>query len=307
MKKLLFIFNPLSGKGLIKNRLLEIINIFTKAGFEVTAYPTQHALDGYDKVCEADGLYDMIVCSGGDGTLNEVISAAKTHRNSRPKIGYIPAGSTNDFAGSLGIPKDMVKAARQIADGEVFQCDLGRMNGRYFNYIAAFGLFTEVSYKTPQSAKNVLGHQAYILESLRSLSKIQTYDMTVSCNDMEFSGRYIYGMVANSQSVGGFKGITGRNVNMNDGLFEVALVREPKNPLELQQVVAGMFSKNQESPMVDRFKTDRIVFDSRDSVAWTIDGENGDEHQHVVITVVPKAIDIIVQPEKQPESRHRAR
>ncbi len=295
MKKMLFVFNPHSGKALIKNKLFDIINIFTEAGYEVTAYPTQRALDGYDKICAADGLYDVIVCSGGDGTLNEVISAAMTHRLARPVIGYIPAGSTNDFARTLGIPKNMIKAAENIAHGRVFSCDLGSMNGRYFNYIAAFGLFTDVSYKTPQNVKNVLGHQAYILESLKSLSKVQVYNLVIHSNDMVLKGEYIYGMIANSDSVGGFRGITGKNVDLHDGLFEVALVKNPKTPLEMQQIVAGLFSKSQESPMVERFKTNRILIESDTSVAWTLDGENGDSHQRVEISVVEKAIDIIVE------------
>ena len=135
MKKLLFVYNSHSGKGLIKNKLMEIIDIFTRNGYMVTAYPTQHAMDGYDRVCEADGLYDMIVCSGGDGTLNEVISAMMTHINERPVLGYIPAGSTNDFASTLGIPKNMIKAAAKISDGKVMSYDIGIMNGRYFNYV----------------------------------------------------------------------------------------------------------------------------------------------------------------------------
>lgn len=259
----------------------------------MTVCPTQHAMDGYDKVCEADGRYNLIVCSGGDGTLNEVISAVMTHCMAKPKIGYIPAGSTNDFAKSLGIPKDMVKAAKLISNDNSFLCDIGVMNGRFFNYVAAFGAFTDVSYKTPQSMKNVLGHQAYIVESLKSLSKIKAYNMKVTCNDITITGNYIYGMVANSKSVGGMKGITGKNILLDDGLFEVILVREAKNPLELQQIVAGLFSKNQDSPMVDRFKASKVIFESDKSISWTLDGEYADDHQLVEIDVCPKAINII--------------
>lgn len=293
MKKLLFVYNPHSGKGLIKNKLCEILDIFAKAGYEMTVCPTQHAMDGYDKVCGADGRYDLIVCSGGDGTLNEVISAVMTHCMAKPKIGYIPAGSTNDFAKSLGIPKNMVKAAKLISNDNSFLCDIGVMNGRFFNYVAAFGAFTDVSYKTPQSMKNVLGHQAYIVESLKSLSKIKAYNMKVTCNDITITGNYIYGMVANSKSVGGMKGITGKNILLDDGLFEVILVREAKNPLELQQIVAGLFLKNQDSPMVDRFKASKVIFESDKAISWTLDGEYADDHQLVEIDVCPKAIKII--------------
>lgn len=293
MKKLFFVYNPHAGKGMLNNKLAEIINIFTKAGYLVTAYPTQRALDAYDKVCASDGKYDVIVCGGGDGTLSEVIAAIMTHTMAKPYLGYIPAGTTNDFATTFSIPKQPIKAAQKVVDGEPISYDIGKMNGRYFNYIAAFGLFTDVAYKTPQNMKNVLGHQAYVLESLRSLNNIVSYNMTVKFNDIEVKGDFIYGMIANSDSVGGLKGITGKNVEVNDGLFEVALVKEPLNAIELQQVVAGVFSKNQESPMVLRFKTNHVVFESRNPVEWTLDGEYGDAHERVDISVVDKAIKII--------------
>lgn len=293
MKKLLFVYNPHSGKGQIVGKIGTIVEILTKAGYFVTIYPTQRALDGYDIVCAADGQYDLIVCSGGDGTLNEILSATMTHIHGKTPIGYIPAGSTNDYARTLGLPKNLIKAAEVIAEGNIISCDMGRMNGRYFNYIAAFGLFTEVSYSTPQNVKNVLGHQAYILESIKSLTRIKNYNMTVTSNDMTFSGEYIFGMISNTDRVGGFKGITGKTVDLNDGLFEVTLVKSPKTPIELQQIVAGMFSKSQKSNMIERFKTNRILIESEESITWTLDGENGDAHQRVEITVIENAIRII--------------
>ncbi|MGN0375388.1 MAG: diacylglycerol/lipid kinase family protein [Butyrivibrio sp.] len=293
-ERMLFVFNPYSGKSQIKNKLLDIINIFTRADYEITIYPTQRALDAYDRVCAADGKYDCIVCSGGDGTLNEVIAAVSRHRLSRPRIGYIPSGSTNDFAATLGISKNMIKAAYSIATGTQFPCDIGKFNDRYFNYVAAFGVFTEVSYTTPQNVKNVLGHQAYVLESLKSISKITSYYMEVKDGDHTIAGNFIYGMISNSESVGGLKGICGSGVSLNDGLFEVALVREPKDAVDLQLIVAGLFSKKEENPMIERFKADHLVIESDVSVGWTLDGENGDSHQRVEINVIPKAVDIII-------------
>lgn len=294
MKKMLFVYNPFSGKAQIKNKLNEIVNIFTRAGYLVTIYPTQCVNDGYERVLEAEGQYDIIACSGGDGTLNEIISAVMQYKESKPKVGYIPAGSTNDFAKTLGIPKNMIKAADKIAEGDGFACDIGMFNKRYFNYVAAFGIFTEVSYTTPQSTKNILGHQAYILESLKSISKIKSYDMRVKCNDEVFEGRYIYGMVANSESVGGIKGITGRDISLNDGMFEVVLVYEPNNPVELSQAVGGLFSKADDSPMVLRIKTDRVEFECDEAVPWTLDGEDGDNHETAVIDILRKAVEIVV-------------
>ena len=294
MKKMLFVFNPHSGKALIKNKLLDIVNIFTGAGYEITIYPTQRALDGYDRVCEADGKYDLIVCSGGDGTINEVLAAVMQLRKEKPVIGYIPAGSTNDFARSLGIPTDMIKAASLIENGKTCNCDIGCMNGHYFNYIAAFGLFTEVSYKTPQAIKNILGHQAYFLESVKSITNIKTYEMEVYCDEGVYIGRYIYGMISNSTSIGGFKGISGREVALDDGKFEVVLVKAPEDFLQLNEAVLAVFGgRYVESDMVIRFKTSHMVMVAKEAVAWTLDGENGDEHERVEIDVIPNAVKII--------------
>lgn len=303
MKKMLFVFNQYAGKGLIRSRFLDLVNIFTEAGYMVTAYPTQKARDGYEKVRAADGVYDMIVCCGGDGTLNEVIAAVMTYRSALPQIGYIPAGTTNDFAKSLGIPVDMRKAAKLIAEGNAITCDLGKFNGRFFNYVAAFGIFTESSYRTPQNMKNVLGHQAYVLEAMKDLKQIKSYEMSVSNDDIRMQGKYIYGMVSNSRSIGGLKGITGKDVVMDDGFFEVVLIKEPQNAIDLQQIVAGLFSKNTDTPMVDRFKTSRITFTSKEPVGWTIDGEDGHEHRKAEITVVPKAIKVIAAPVKEKAPR----
>lgn len=304
--KMLFVFNPCSGKGQIKNKLMEIVSIFSRAGFDITIYPTRAAMDAYERVCEADGKYDCIVCSGGDGTLNEVIAAVNRHRLSRPRIGYIPTGSTNDFASTLGISKDMCRAACSIAAGATMAVDIGKFNERFFNYVAAFGLFTDISYKTPQNVKNVLGHQAYILESLKSISKIEAYGMIVKNGEQIIKGNFIYGMIANSESVGGFKGVSGKHVLLNDGLFEVVLVREPKNPMDLQMIATGLISREEENPMIERFKTDHMVIESEAAVAWTLDGENGNSHEKVEISVIPKAVDIIV-PQRTLTANHKMR
>lgn len=297
MKKMYFVFNPHSGKAMIKNKLLYIVDRFVKAGYEVTVYPTQKPGDAYDKVIESEGKYDVIACSGGDGTFNEVIAGVLSYKNQedKPAVGYIPSGTTNDFAVSLGIPKDMKLAADHMMEGSPFKCDIGSMNGRYFNYVAAFGIFTDVSYDTPQNLKNALGHQAYIIEGIKRLPAVRAYQMKVTCNGETVEGRFIYGMVSNSKSVGGIKGIGGKNVKLDDGKFEVSLVKEPKNPIELQQAISGLLNQKKHSPMVKTFRTDTVVFESTEKVNWVVDGENGGEHDRVEIGVNHQAIDIIVK------------
>ena len=193
-KKLLFVFNPCSGKAQIKNQLLDIVDTMVKADYEVTIYPTQCAGDAKEKVEAYAGNYDLVVCSGGDGTLDEVVTGMMQCKAKVP-LGYIPAGSTNDFASSLGIPKDMEKAAEAAVTGKPFPCDVGLFNGDYFVYVAAFGLFTEVSYKTSQEWKNVLGHAAYILEGAKCLHDIPSFMMQVEYNNMRIQDEFIYGMI----------------------------------------------------------------------------------------------------------------
>ena len=203
MKKMLFIVNPRSGKGQIKNNLLEILDIFNKAGYEPTMHITQSVLDAKETVKAKAADYDVVVCSGGDGTLNETVSGLMEEGIEIP-LGYIPAGSTNDFASSLRIPRNMKKAAQLITEGRLFQCDVGTFNERYFNYVAAFGAFTEVSYATPQQMKNVLGHQAYILEAMKKLMSIKPATMILEHDGGRIEGEFLYGMISNSTSVGGF-------------------------------------------------------------------------------------------------------
>ena len=184
MKKLLFLFNPHAGKAQIKNKLLQIVDIMVKGGYDVTIYPTQAREDAFRMVYDRAAEFDRIVCSGGDGTLDEAVSGMILSGNKIP-LGYIPAGSTNDFANSLKIPKDMVKAAEIAISGEPFACDVGMFNEEPFVYVAAFGIFTAVSYKTSQEWKNILGHAAYILEGVKSLTEITSYRLRVECEDAQ--------------------------------------------------------------------------------------------------------------------------
>ena len=240
MKKLLFIYNPNAGKGLLKPRLSDIFDIFVKAGYEVTVYPTQKYRDGYRKVADFTGDYDLLVCSGGDGTLDEVVTGMMQRENKIP-IGYIPTGTTNDFAKSLHIPRELLKAADVAVNGEIFSCDVGRFNKDIFVYIAAFGLFTDVSYQTKQEIKNVLGHLAYVLEGTKRLFNIPSYNIRVTHDGEVIEDEFIFGMVTNSRSVGGFKNMVGKKVVFDDGEFEATLIKKPKNPLELQGLFLPLF------------------------------------------------------------------
>ncbi len=293
-KKLLFVFNPFSGKGQIKNRLMNLVDQFVKNGYEVTVYPTQKPQDAMELVQREAGRFDLVVCSGGDGTLDEVVSGMMK-RNKKVPIGYIPSGSTNDFAGSLKIPKNMDKAAQVIMGGVPFACDIGSFNGEYFVYIAAFGLFTDVSYATRQELKNRIGHVAYIIEGVKRIASIQSFHLQISAGDQEIEDEFIYGMITNSTSAGGFKNIKKKNVKLDDGMFEVTLIKMPKNPIELNEIIRSLTNLIDDTELIYTFKTDRLMVKSLEKISWTLDGEYGGEHLEALITNQKQAVEIIVR------------
>lgn len=294
MKRLLFIYNPHAGKELLKPKVSDIVDIFVKAGYEVTIYPTQSYRDAYRKVKEYEaGTYDLIVCSGGDGTIDEVVTGMM-RRETRDPIGYIPTGTTNDFARSLHIPKGLLEAADNAVNGVVFPCDVGRFNKGIFVYIAAFGLFTDVSYETDQNMKNVLGHLAYILEGAKRLFNVPSYHMIVEHDGEVLEGEFIYGMVTNSRSVGGFRNMVGKQIVFDDGLFEVTLIKAPKNPIELQEIIAALLIEQIDTKHMYTFKTGKITFESVEEISWTLDGEFGGEHDYVEIENLQKQLEIMV-------------
>lgn len=294
MKKMLFVYNPKAGKAQIRMKLSDIIQIFSGAGYEVTIFPTKASGDARKIVEKKAEKYDLLVCSGGDGTLDEVVTGVmKLDR--RIPIGYIPAGSTNDFANSLHIPKNMLQAAKDIVSGQYYACDAGTFNTDNFIYIAAFGLFTDVSYETNQEMKNVLGHMAYILEGVKRLSTVKSYHVKVTCGERTIEDDFMFGMVTNSLSVGGFKRITGKYVELNDGEFEVTLIKKPKNPLELNQIMAALLNRDIDTDSMYCFKASCIHFESKENLAWTLDGEFGGEHKEVLIENREKALDFMVK------------
>lgn len=297
-KKMLFVFNPKAGKGKIKTHLLDIVDIFSSHNYEIIIRSTQAPRDAYEKAKEYADSVDLIVCSGGDGTLDEVVTGIMEVDSSVP-IGYIPAGSTNDFANSLFMPKNMIRVAEMIMAEELYRCDIGRFNQKTFAYVAAFGLFTDVSYETDQDLKNVLGHVAYVLEGVKRLFDIKSYHMKVSSEEVQVEDDFIVGMITNSRSVGGFKNLTGKNVDMNDGFFEVTLIVHPKNPLQLQEIMTALVMAEDNTDMIYSFKTRQLTIETDEEVPWTLDGEFGGNHSYVEIENRHKALNLYLQSSKK--------
>ena len=294
---MLLIYNSRAGKGSFLARLPEVIDMFVKGGFRVEVYPTQAAGDAIEKVSHIPGYISLVVAAGGDGTLDEVVTGLLKSGRDVP-LGYIPVGSTNDYAASLKLSFNVLEAVGDILGGEPQAVDMGEFNNEIFVYVAAFGAFTDVSYDTNQDMKNLFGHIAYIMEGVRRIGDIKSYDLRVEVDGELHEGSYIYGMVTNSVSVGGFKGITGKNVLMDDGVFEVLLIHTPKNVLELQEIVTTLLSGNMDSSLIEFYRTDQVRFWSKEEISWTMDGEYGGAHSYVDIRNRHQCVRIIMDGDK---------
>ncbi len=276
MQSLLFIYNPISGKGRITSDLAKILDVFTKAGYLVTVYPTQNRGDASKIAQELGPGYDRVVCAGGDGTLSETVAGLMALENP-PVLGYVPVGSTNDCAATLHLPKDTACAAAVAAGGGIPRLwDIGTLNGNSFVYVAAFGAFTAVAYDTPQEMKNAFGHLAYIIAGIASIPTITPYHLKVEYDGQELEGDFYYGMVCNTLSVGGLKAVPAKHVVLDDGLFEVILIKRPVNVMELG---AGLQTLLRQVPVegsaVLTFQASHLKFTSEQPIPWTLDGEYG--------------------------------
>lgn len=290
-KKLFFIYNPCSGRGQIRTKLFDILQIFSNAGYEMKVHPTRERKDAVRQIQNLEDEYELVVCSGGDGTLDEVVQGMMMRENKIP-ISYIPSGTVNDFARSLKIPRNMITAAEIAVSGKNFPCDMGSFNGESFVYIAAFGIFTDVAYSTSQDIKNVLGHMAYLLEGVKCLTNIPSYSLRFKSEELEAEGDFIFGMVTNSRSVGGFKSIIGKNVQFDDGVFEATFIRMPKTPLELQKILSAIINKEITTEYMYSFRTSYLVVESDLPIPWTLDGEFGGEWKRADIKNHRKALEI---------------
>ena len=274
MKKLLLIINPVAGRNQAQADLFKMVRVFAEHDCEVTVYPTRGPQDCTRKVLADAGRFDLVVCCGGDGTLNEMVSGMMQREDPVP-MGYIPLGSTNDFAASLRLPSHVEEAALRCVEGTAFHMDVGSLNDRYFNYIAAFGAFTEASYATPQQIKNALGHLAYILEGVKSLGRLQPIHVRITADGETFEEDYLFGAVTNTVSLGGVLRLDPSRVLLDDGMYELLLVKNPQNPAEAQAMLSALMLQNYDGPLVRMLRASDILFESNHEISWTIDGEFG--------------------------------
>ena len=294
MKKMLFIMNPCSGKKRANRYLTDIISIFNRGGYDVTVYITDKQGDATEKAKEMAPEVDLVVCCGGDGTFNETICGVLAAGVDVP-LGYIPAGSTNDFANSLNLPTSVLEAARHIVEGEPVAFDAGLFQDRYFSYVASFGAFTHASYATPQNVKNTLGHTAYLPSGISELGQIRKIPAKFDMDGDVVEGEFIFGAICNSTSVGGVLTLDPKQVDMQDGLFEVLLVRNPKNLGEITECIAAFQNKTYNCKMVSFRSAKHVKVTMENPVDWTLDGERQEGMQELEATNCHLAIRLMVK------------
>ncbi len=290
MKKLLLIVNPKAGQLKAKKQLADIIELFNRADFTVITHITAGGGDAEAACIRYADQIDLVVCCGGDGTFNETVSGVLKCGRDIP-IGYIPAGSTNDFANSLGLSTNIMQAARDIIEGVPKQLDVGLFNERYFSYVASFGVFTKTSYSTPQGMKNIIGHAAYVLSGIQELSQLRTYPLRFELPDGRvIEDSFIFGAISNSTSVGGILTLSRDLVDMADGLFELLLVRAPKDLFELGDCVKALQQQTYNCSMLTFVNTPSVKVSAPLNMGWTIDGESEQGHEQLDVACLKHAI-----------------
>lgn len=291
-ERVLLIVNPRSGRGRSADILLDIVSAFTEGGKTVTVYPTRQKEATLTYITQNAKKYDMLAVCGGDGTLNEAFNGL-LRSGVRIPVGYIPLGSTNDFATSLEIPADPMEAVSVILEGKPFAYDVGSMNGTYFTYIACAGAFVETSYTTNQNLKNAIGHSAYVLNSIRSLSTLRKTAMEVTTPEFTVSGDYLFSSFSNSHNAGVVLNFGSKEIIFDDGIFELLLIRLPKDVIEFSALVKDLLNANFNNKHIDFFRTNECHIKAERAIGWSLDGEDGGLADEINLKVYHKAIDII--------------
>ena len=290
-KKVLFIVNPHAGKGQIRNHLLEITDTLVKADCEVTVYTTQSQGDAIRVTRERDKSYQLVVCSGGDGTLDEIVTGMM-QSGFKTTVGYIPAGSTNDFANSLNLPSDPVEAAKHMMTHKAKYIDIGKFNDRYFVYTASAGIFTKASYSAPQNIKNLLGHFAYVLEGVKDLTQVKRMELKIENEDEVIEGEYIFVAICNATSIGGVMTIDEGKVDFADGLFELLLIKYPKDLIELGIIINELTNQIYDKH-IRLLKVSKLKISDSSDIDWSLDGEKEDGRKSMKFRVIHNAVKLV--------------
>lgn len=292
-QKIMFVFNPNAGKKTIKNAIFTICNTFFQKNDIVTVFPTQYPLHAIEILKEHIHQYDILLCSGGDGTLNEIIQAYM-HLQRKIPIAYIPSGTVNDFARALKLSSNLSTALNNFSKHQIFFSDICKFNQQYFTYIAAFGAFCEVSYKTSQTIKNALGRAAYFLEALKQLPNIHAYRMKIKTNEFTIEDEFVFGAISNTKSIAGFSSFATSNAQLDDGLFEVLLIKKLNTPFQLQAVISAFMHQKIDPSYMIVFSTNHLEIENMDHADFTLDGEMANHPTTIQIRIENKAVPFLI-------------
>lgn len=293
-KKLLLIVNPCSGRAKMRTELLKVVEILSADDYAVTVYPTKARGDATEYVSALKkNEYEKIVVCGGDGTLNEVITGLM-QSGLHFTLGYIPSGTLNEWSSGLGIARSIPKAAADITTGRKIRLDIGKFGDKYFSYTASFGAFTDASYSAPQDVKNVLGQAAYFFEGIKSLGNIKPVHLRLKTDEYETEGDFLFGAISNSMSVGGIVKFDESVVKLNDGRFEILLIRNPDNILKLQPIIDGIIKRDFDKEGIEFFTADSITVTGGEGLSWTLDGEYAEGTDEILISNLHNAIELVV-------------
>ena len=291
--KTFLVANPRSGRAKIKNDLLDIVSVLSEAGHEVTVYPTKCGGDATETIASLEGEYDTIVCCGGDGTLNEVITGMMSNKN-QYVLGYIPAGTLNEWSSGLKISKKATQAAKDIAERNVIPLDIGSFGESYFTYTASFGAFTEASYGAPQDIKNILGQAAYLIEGIKAVGNIKPIHLKFVCDGETIEDDFLFGSISNSMSVGGVVKFDKKLVALNDGMFEVMLIRNPATIADLNDIIDGILKKDLNRKNIDFLHAKQVEIFGANGVSFTLDGEKAEGKDYIKAQNLHSAVNFIV-------------
>lgn len=292
-RRIMIIMNPKAGRGTAKTALFTLCDGFTAMQDSVNVFVTQYDNHAKELCIEHASKFDILVCLGGDGTWNEVVNGMM-FLHQKPHLAYLPSGTINDFASTLKLPKSASRLIEKIETAVPFCCDIGKFNKRYFTYVAAFGIFTEISYSTPQNAKHSFGKAAYIMEGMKQLTKIPTYHIKAIIEEEVIEDDCIFGCISNSKYVAGFTSVNAQYAELDDGLFEILLIRRPNNPLDVQTILSALLKREVNEHWMYFRKSSSIHIESATAIPWTLDGEDGGKTKNAMIQNKNKAITILV-------------
>ncbi len=293
--KTLLVVNPRSGKGAAKRVLLDIVTRLSGAGSLVTVLPTKKGMQTAESVCnllQKEPRFDLVVACGGDGTLNLTVEGILRSGRQVP-VGYIPLGTTNDFASSMDIPSDYRDAAALVVAGNPTPHDVGLFNDRHFTYIACCGAFTQSSYSTNQTLKNLLGHAAYVFSALPSLSSLRPIPLTVTLENETITGDFLFCSLSNTTTVGGIVQLDGKQVNFNDGLFELVLIRYPQDLAAAGRVAARLLNADLDDPLIVLRHVSSCMIQTDTPIGWSLDGEDGGKTAHALLSIEKSALQLL--------------